>query len=110
MILKILGWGLILLALFTWLPSVVPGAMSALAFGLALIVLILSLLTLLSRQAFYFKVIAAIVGVEMLIVNDTIRLFGALLNVSLAEKCGYYLPYFFICFIGFVLIKKYKII
>ena len=70
MLIKILGWFSIFLATLALAPSIVPGAMSVLAFYLCLVALVMSIITIKSAGVFYFKTTAIIVCIGMLIVND----------------------------------------
>ena len=107
MTIKILGWFSIIITTLALAPSIVPGAMSILAFYLSLGALIVSILTIKSADVFYFKTTAIIVCVGMLVVNDYLRFYGSLSQATWAEKIGLYAFYIVICITGFFKAKKY---
>ena len=105
---KIVGWFSIVIAILALAPSVVPGTMSVLAFFLSLSVLIISISTIKTAGVFYFKTTAIIVFIEMLIVNDYLRLYDSLSQATWGERLGLYAFYIVICITGFFKAKKYS--
>jgi hypothetical protein len=81
--------------------------MSILAFYLSLGVLVISITTIKATGVFYFKTTAIIVCVGMLIINDYLRFYGSLPQVTWGEKIGLYVFYIVICITGFFKTKKY---
>ncbi|MDK1286244.1 hypothetical protein [Pseudoalteromonas umbrosa] len=77
-------------SLFLLLLSVVPGAMSVLAFYASLIVLLLSIMTIQGNVYWCFKLVSITVGLGMLLVNDYLRLFAGLPSESLLGKLVMY--------------------
>lgn len=81
--------------------------MSILAFYFSLIVLAISIITIKSTGVFYFKTTAIIVCFGVIIVNDYLRLYGSISQVSWNERLGLYAFYVVICIVGFIKTKKY---
>ena len=108
MFFKILGWFSITLATIALVPSIVPGAMSVLAFYLSLMALVVSITSIKYIGVFYFKITAIIVCVGMLVVNDYLRLYSSLPQATWGEKLGLYVLFIAICIIGFFIVKKYR--
>jgi len=103
---KIFGRLSITLAVFALIPSLVPGAMSLLAFYLSLAALVISITSIKSAGTFYFRTTAIIVCIGMLIVNDYLRLYGSLPQSTWEEKLGLYAVYTAICVAGAFKLKK----
>jgi hypothetical protein len=94
---KILGWLSIVLAILALAPSVVPGAMSVLALYVVIFALIISIITIKSGTAFYFKLTAIISAIGIFIVNDALRLYGSLPQSSGLLKLSVYSIFIIIC-------------
>jgi hypothetical protein len=106
MYLKVLGWACILIALLVLAPSVVPGAMSVLASFIVLLTLILSSTTIKIGELFYFKATAIISGINMFFVNDSLRFYGSLSQISWQYKLGFYAVFICICVLTIYHAKK----
>jgi len=104
---RYIGWFSIVLALFSLAPSLIPGAMSLLAFYLSLTSLIISISTIKTAGIFFFKITAIIVGSGMLITNDYLRVYASFPQSTWVEKISMYVFYMIICIIGFLSIKKH---
>ena len=87
---KVLGWISIIVAILVLAPSIVPGAFSILASHVALLALLLSITTIKSGNIFYFKSTAIISAVGLFIVNDGLRLYGSLPDISWQYRFGAY--------------------
>jgi hypothetical protein len=107
-VIKILGWFSITLAVLALAPSIVPGAMSVLAYYLSLVALIFSIWTIKSGGVYYFKTTATIVCVGMFIFNDYLRLYSSLPQATWAEKLGLYTFYILIGVVGLTRVKKHS--
>ena len=95
--LKVLGWMCILIEVIILAPSIVPGAMSALASIITLLILVISIVTIKTGNLFYFKVTAVISGISIFIVNDSLRLYGSLPQVPWEFQVGFYSLFIIIC-------------
>ena len=72
------GWLAISLALFSLVPSIVPGALSIFGLMLALTALLISIVSVKTAGKRYFSVTLAIVVIGVLFVNDGLRLWSPL--------------------------------
>ncbi|MBU2970413.1 hypothetical protein KO527_13745 [Pseudoalteromonas sp. C2R02] len=102
-----IGWFSIVLAFLALAPSLVPGALSLLAFYLSLVSLIISITTIKSFGIIYFKATSIIVGFGMLIINDYLRIYGSLPQSTWVEKMSLYGIYLIICSIGLLSVKRH---
>lgn len=103
-----IGWFSIVLAFLALAPSLIPGALSLLAFYLSLVSLIISITTIKSFGIIYFKRTSIIVGFGMLIINDYLRIYGSLPPQSTwVEKMSLYGIYLIICSIGLLSVKRH---
>lgn len=94
---KVLGILAIIIAIVASVIGIVPGAMSVLATYLMLIALIFSIIAVAFGCDTYFKGTAIIVAVGLLILNDGVRLYGSLPQVSWLYKALVYSVYLTIC-------------
>ncbi len=84
------GWLAMTLSAFTLTLSIVPGAMSLMGLVASLFALLLSLISVAPNKSGYFKVTLVIVLVGLFLVNDTLRIFGALPDVPSQFKAVAY--------------------
>lgn len=80
----------ILLAVFFLLPSVVPGAMSILAFLASLAVLVFALLSVSNGRQNHFNATLIIVASGVLFVNDGLRIWADPLPMPINFKATMY--------------------
>jgi len=104
---KILGWISILVSVLVLAPSVVPGAMSILASYVALLALLSSIFTIQSGNIFYFKTTAIISAIGIFIVNDGLRLYGALPQIPWSYRLIAYGVFILICVLVSFFAKKH---
>ena len=100
MLTKLTGWTAITLALLALAPSFVPGVMSIFGYLLSLVALLLAIFTIKPQQVAYFKATALIVGLGMLVVNPTLRLYDALPEVGITYKLFAYGLFVLLCVWG----------
>lgn len=103
---KVLGWMCIIIEVLVLAPSFVPGAMSALASFITLLMLAISINTIKAGNLFYFRVTAIISGINIFIVNDSLRLYGSLPQVSWAFQVILYSIFIAICAFAIYFAKK----
>lgn len=103
---KILGWCGVILAIFSLLPSLVPGALSMIGFFISLIALFISILSTKAGNVFYLKAASFIVAIGMLFINDSLRIVGSLEHISWPSKLFIYGVYLFIIFFAWRYAKK----
>jgi hypothetical protein len=106
MLRKIIGWLAVFIATAALLPSVIPGAISAIGFALALTALGIALIPLKSGTGFYFNLVTAIYGFGILVVNDGLRVIDPLPEAPLAYKLAAY--FIFALAVAFSLFIKVK--
>ena len=106
MYLKVLGRMCILIEIIVLAPSIVPGVMSALASFITLLILVISIVTIKTGNIFYFKVTAVISGISLFIVNDSLRLYGSLPQVSWEYQVSYYSLFIIICGLAIYYAKR----
>lgn len=81
-----IGWFAIALSVFSLGPSIVPGAMSLMGLGIALLSLILSVFSVSKDKNKHFVITLTIVVLGLLVANDTLRLWGSISGVPLQFK------------------------
>lgn len=74
----LMGWTAIILAIFSLVPSFVPGALSVLGLLLSLAALIISVFSVTTHGEGFFKVTLGIVVFGVLLVNDGLRIWDPL--------------------------------
>ncbi|MBQ4836611.1 hypothetical protein [Pseudoalteromonas luteoviolacea] len=89
-ILSCYHWVSVAFSLLLYAPSLVPGAMSILAYYISLFVLLLSIITIKYGGRWCFKSTAVIVGLGIFIVNDYLRLVGSLPSSTWVGKLVMY--------------------
>tara|TARA_R110002153_G_scaffold6556_28_gene30191 strand:- start:6228 stop:6569 length:342 start_codon:yes stop_codon:yes gene_type:complete len=104
---KILGWISIVVSILILAPSFVPGAMSFLASYIALLTILVSITTIKSGCTFYFKTTAIISAVNVFVVNDGLRLYGSLPQISWSYKITVYCVFITICVFTIFYAKKH---
>lgn len=106
MIYKTIGWASIILTTLLLAASVVPGAMSVLASFAGLVVLVVSILSIKAGSTFYFKVTAIITAAGIFLVNDGLRLYEPLPQVSWMNRISVYCVFLIICLLANLYAKK----
>ena len=86
---RIIGWVSILLAAFSLAPSIVPGAMSLMGFGLSLSSLVLSVFSVGKNSKKYFDITLIFVVFGVFLINDALRLWESL-SIPLSVKLTSY--------------------
>ena len=86
----IVGWLAMILSAFALAPSIIPGAMSLIGLVASLFALLLSLISVAPNKTGCFKGTLVIVLVGLFLVNDTLRIFGALPDVPSQFKAVAY--------------------
>jgi hypothetical protein len=104
--LKVLGWMCILIEVMLLAPSIVPGAMSAVASFIAILILVISIVTIKTGNLFYFKFTAVISGISIFIVNDSLRLYGSLPQVPWEYQVSFYSLFIIICSLAIYYAKR----
>ena len=105
---KYLGWCLVSLSLLLVLPSVVPGAMSLLAFYFSLFTLILCIKTIKTHGGKFFKMTMSFTGIGLFIFNDYLRVYGAYEKATWVEKLSLYAIYLTLSLFGLYKIRQHK--
>jgi hypothetical protein len=103
-----IGWFSIVLAAFSLGISIIPGAISIMAYFLSLLALIFSIIPIKSSGGYYFKTTASIVGIGMLITNDYLRVYASMPQSTWVEKMSLYAIYLIICLTGLLSVKRYN--
>lgn len=107
-IMRYIGWFSIVLAALSLGISIVPGALSIMAFFLSLLALMFSIIPIKSSGRYYFKTTAIIVAIGMLITNDYLRIYASLPQSTWVEKVSMYTLFLIICLIGLLSVKRYN--
>ena len=87
----IIGVISVVLAMLSLAPNIVPGAMSIIGLGFTLLALVLSVFSVEKGRLLYFNITLFLSAVGILVVNDTVRVYGAIPGVSVGFKVGVYL-------------------
>jgi hypothetical protein len=103
---KLVGSISIVVSLLVLAPSVVPGSMSILASYIALLALLSSIFTIKSGNVFYFKTTTIISAIGIFIVNDGLRLYGALPQIPWSYRLSTYGVFIIICVVARLYAKK----
>ncbi len=85
----VIGWGAIVLALLALVPGIVPGAVSVFGVMISLLALALSLFSVKKCGKKYFRATAIIVLAGVFLLNDALRIWGAL-SLPLTIKLSLY--------------------
>ncbi|GAA4094828.1 hypothetical protein [Zhongshania borealis] len=104
---KILGWVSIVVSILILAPSFVPGAISILASYIALLAILASIITIKSGSILYFKITASISAVNIFVVNDGLRIYGSLPEISWLYKVSIYCAFIATCALTIVYSKKF---
>lgn len=106
MIYKTIGWASITVSALLLGPSVVPGVMSVLASFTGLVVLAVSILSIKAGSTFYFKVTAIITAAGIFLVNDGLRLYEPLPQISWMNRISVYCAFLLNCLLANLYAKK----
>ena len=89
------GWLAIAVALFALVPSVVPGAVSVFGLLISLTALIVSVFSVKKKGRKYFTITMILVFVNVLLVNDGLRIWSPL-EMPMNMKLALYGLFFFV--------------
>ncbi|MBQ4809780.1 hypothetical protein J8M20_00445 [Pseudoalteromonas luteoviolacea] len=90
----------ILISIVILLPSVVPGAMSVLAYYLSIVVFASSVMTIGQCGIVYFRANALITAIGAIVLNDYLRLIGSLEVATWTGKAALYSLYLIVLLFG----------
>lgn len=103
----IIGWFTVIIAVLALLPNLMPGAVSLFGLLLSLIALLLSALSTKEGGKAFFKTTMVITAIAILLVNDTLRLWGAI-ETQIMIKVFLYIMIFVAYVLSLLIVKKYR--
>ena len=101
----IIGWFTVILAVLALFPSLMPGAVSLFGLLLSLIALLLSTLSVKKGTTVFFKITMVTTAIVILLVNDTLRLWGAI-ETPILIKVFLYIMIFIAYVLSVMIVKK----